>query len=93
MVKPELLLQNPDWFESGRVAHSGVAWGEDLEPKELTKDRKGKGKGKASTEKLVIRLRRPRADDGEASTSAITAAQAKIGEILGGVDDADMLFD
>ena len=91
MVKPELLLQNPDWFESGRVAHSGVAWGEDLEPKELTKDRKGKGK--ASTEKLVIRLRRPRADDGEASTSAITAAQAKIGEILGGVDDADMLFD
>jgi len=87
MVKPELLLQNPGWFECERVAHSGSAWG-DEEPKELLKDRKGKGK---ASKKLVIRLP-PRANDGEASTGAILAAKTKIGEILDGVDDADTLF-
>lgn len=91
MVRPELLLQNPDWFESGRVAHSGTAWGEE-EPKELVKDRKGKGK--AGSKKLFIRLPWPRVDNGEAeaTTNAIVAAQNKIGEILDGADDADMLF-
>jgi len=93
MVRTELLLQNPDWFESGRVAHSGMAWGEEEEePKELVKDRKGKGK--AGSKKLFIRLPRPRVNDGEAEATmnVIVAAQNKIGEILDGADNADMLF-
>ncbi|KAJ8580306.1 hypothetical protein M405DRAFT_890622 [Rhizopogon salebrosus TDB-379] len=90
MVKADFLMENTDWFDSGRVAHSGEAWGDD-EAKELVKDRKGKGKATDSgtAKKVIVRKRNA---VGEASTSMIETVQHKIGEILQGIDDADMLF-
>ncbi|KAG1813653.1 uncharacterized protein BJ212DRAFT_1482552 [Suillus subaureus] len=56
MVKTVILEENADWFDSGRVAHSGEAWGEE-EPRELVKDRKGKGKAQDSrtAKKVIVR--------------------------------------
>jgi hypothetical protein len=90
MVKTDILEENMDWFDSGRVAHSGEAWG-DEEPRELVKDRKGKGKAldSGTAKKVVVRKRNT---VGEASVSMLETAQQKLGEILEGIDNADMLF-
>ncbi|KAG2353481.1 hypothetical protein BDR07DRAFT_1496188 [Suillus spraguei] len=88
MVKTDILEENADWFDSGRVAHSGEAWG-DEEPRELVKDRKGKGKAwDSGTVKKVIVRQRNTVD--EASMSVLETAQQKLGEILEGIDDADI---
>lgn len=90
MVKTDILEENADWFDSGRVAHSGEAWG-DEELRELVKDRKGKGKAwDSGTAKKVIVRQRNTVD--EASMSVLETAQQKLGEILEGIDDADILF-
>ncbi|KAG1812590.1 uncharacterized protein BJ212DRAFT_1483196 [Suillus subaureus] len=90
MVKTVILEENADWFDSGCVAHSGEAWGEE-EPRELVKDRKGKGKAQDSrTAKKVIVCQRNTVN--EASMSVLETAQQKLGKILEGIDDVDILF-
>ena len=55
------------------------------------KDRKGKGKAldSGTAKKVVVRKRNT---VGEASVSMLETAQQKLGEILEGTDDADILF-
>ncbi|KAF8119205.1 hypothetical protein EV363DRAFT_1298025 [Boletus edulis] len=90
MIKPELLQKNPDWLTTGRVATSGEAWGEEA-PKELEKDRKGKGKAIEGDSKRII-FRRKIGEDGS-SKYVVETARSKIGEILGERETADDLFD
>lgn len=90
-MKPELLEQNPDWLTAGRVATSGGLWGEE-EPKELQKDRKGKGKAVGGDVQKRVITRRRIGGEGSSNLEVVESARIKIGEILGEHETADDLF-
>lgn len=93
MIWPELIQQNLEWITTGRVASSGAVWGED-EPKELLKDKKGKGKALEtgpSAKRFVVQKRKL-GDEAESSKAVVEAAQKKIDELLEGRQAVDELF-
>ena len=83
MVKKTLLETNPEWLSSGRVAFSGVAWGE-VEP-ESKKKRKGGDKRKGQWEV---------GEDGAASSrkAARLELEAPPGHEVMAMEDLDSLF-
>lgn len=82
-INPAYLADHPEWCETGRVAPSGIAWGDLEDPQEdeklkAQKDREGgRGKGK--------KIRRV------GNTADVAEAEAQLKRIAGGAD-VDSLF-
>lgn len=83
MVKPEVLDAKKHWLENGRVAISGLLWGDARDPEDVPI--KQKGKGRASAKKATKRQRTDKAGVG-------TAVRAKMAELTGGIDP-ELVFD
>lgn len=81
-VDAAILDAHPHWYEDGRVAASGIAWGDAEDPKEVeVVKRKGKtvlagGRG----------AKRPRVD-----RTGVESAYARIAEVSGGIHP-DLIF-
>ncbi|KAI5993136.1 hypothetical protein F5J12DRAFT_786013 [Pisolithus orientalis] len=80
-------------LDAGRVATSGAVWGED-KPKELSRDRKGKGKvaDTGLSRKRVVIQKKKVGDNEFELKIAVEAAQKKIDELINGQGGVNGLF-
>ncbi len=82
-INPSYLTDNPDWLTTGRVAISGVAWGDLEDPKEDEKVVETKGKGGRGKPGKIRRV---------GNVADVAEAQAQLDLAAGGVN-IDNMFD
>ncbi|KAL1945551.1 hypothetical protein VTO73DRAFT_2402 [Trametes versicolor] len=82
-IDPAYLAANPDWLTTGRVAISGIAWGDLEDPKEDEKVVETRGKGGKGRQGKIRRV---------GNVADVAEAQAQLDLAAGGVN-IDSMFD